>query len=48
MKVEDIPSDNTLRDHPLRKIDGSQALHVDLTIFKGIGTMMMRRKPTKS
>ena len=35
MKVEDIPSDNTLRDHLLRKIDGSQALHVDLTIFKG-------------
>ena len=34
MKVEDIPSDNTLRDHLLRKIDGSQALHVDLTIFK--------------
>ena len=35
MKVEDIPSDNTLSDHLLRKIDGSQALHVDLTIFKG-------------
>ena len=35
MKAEDIPSDNTLRDHLLRKIDGSQALHVDLTIFKG-------------
>ena len=35
MKVEDIPSDNTLRDHLLRKIDGSQALHVDLTIYKG-------------
>ena len=35
MKVEDIPSDNTLPDHLLRKIDGSQALHVDLTIFKG-------------
>ena len=35
MKVEDIPSDNTLRDHLLRKIDGSQALHVDLTILKG-------------
>ena len=35
MKVEDIPSDNTLRDHLLRKIDGSQALHVDLAIFKG-------------
>ena len=35
MKTEDIPSDNTLRDHLLRKIDGSQALHVDLTIFKG-------------
>jgi len=33
MKVEGIPSDNTLRDHLLRKIDGSQALHVDLTIF---------------
>ena len=35
MKAEDIPSDNTLRDYLLRKIDGSQALHVDLTIFKG-------------
>ena len=35
MKAEDIPSDNTLRDHLLRKIDGSQALHVDLTIFQG-------------
>ena len=35
MKVEDTPSDNTLRDHLLRKIDGSQTLHVDLTIFKG-------------
>ena len=35
MKVEDIPSDNTLRDHLLRKIENSQALHVDLTIFKG-------------
>ena len=35
MKAEDIPSDNTLRDHLLRKIDVSQALHVDLTIFKG-------------
>jgi len=35
MKAEDIPSENTLRDHLLRKIDGSQALHVDLTIFKG-------------
>ena len=35
MKAEDIPSDNTLRDHLLRKTDGSQALHVDLTIFKG-------------
>ena len=35
MKAEDIPSDNTLRNHLLRKIDGSQALHVDLTIFKG-------------
>ena len=35
MKAEDIPSDNTLRDYVLRKIDGSQALHVDLTIFKG-------------
>ena len=35
MKVEDIPSENTLRDHLLRKIDGSQALHVDLAIFKG-------------
>ena len=35
MKAEDVPSDNTLRDHLLRKIDGSQALHVDLTIFKG-------------
>ena len=35
MKTEDIPSDNTLRDHLLRKIDGSQALHVDLTIYKG-------------
>ena len=37
MKVENIPSDNTQRDHLLRKIDGSQALHVDLTIFKGRG-----------
>ena len=35
MKAEDIPSDNTLRHHLLRKIDGSQALQVDLTIFKG-------------
>ena len=35
MKAEDIPSDKTLRDHLLRKIDSSQALHVDLTIFKG-------------
>ena len=35
MKVEDIPSDNRLRDHLLRKLDGSQALPVDLAIFKG-------------
>ena len=35
MKVEDIPSDNTLRDHLLRKIENFQALHVDLTISKG-------------
>ena len=34
MKPEDIPSEITLRDHLLRKIEGSQALHVDLTIFK--------------
>ena len=47
MKVEDIPSDNTLRDHLLRKIDGSQALHVDLTIFKGRDNDDKRR-PTKS
>eukprot|EP00435_Cladocopium_sp_Y103_P037133 s3088_g9.t1 len=35
MKPEDIPSDVTLRDHLLRKIEGSTALHVDLVIFKG-------------
>eukprot|EP00435_Cladocopium_sp_Y103_P035503 s1011_g9.t1 len=35
MKPEDIPSDVTLRDHVLRKIEGSTALHVDLVIFKG-------------
>eukprot|EP00435_Cladocopium_sp_Y103_P005054 s7239_g1.t1 len=35
MKPEDIPSDVTLRDHLLRKIEGSTALHVDLAIFKG-------------
>ena len=35
MKPEDIPADNTLRDHLLRKIEGSTALHVDLIIFKG-------------
>ena len=34
MKPEDIPSEVTLRDHLLRKIEGSQALDVDLTIFK--------------
>ena len=34
MKPEDIPSEVTLRDHLLRKIEGSQALHVDLAIFK--------------
>ena len=34
MKPEDIPSEVTLRDHLLRKIEGSQALRVDLTIFK--------------
>jgi len=35
MKPEDIPSEITLRDHLLRKIENPQALHVDLTIFKG-------------
>ena len=35
MKPEDIPSETTLRDHLLRKIENPQALHVDLTIFKG-------------
>ena len=34
MKPEDIPSEVTLHDHLLRKIESSQALHVDLTIFK--------------
>ena len=34
MKPEDIPSEVTLRDHLLRKIEGSQALRVDLTILK--------------
>ena len=34
MKPEDIPAEVTLRDHLLRKIEGSQALHVDLPIFK--------------
>ena len=35
MKPEDIRADSTLRDHLLRKIAGSTALHVDLVIFKG-------------
>ena len=35
LKPEDMPADSTLRDHLLRKIEGSTALHVDLTIFKG-------------
>ena len=34
MKPQDIPSDVTLRDHLLRKIEGSAALNVDLVIFK--------------
>eukprot|EP00435_Cladocopium_sp_Y103_P046494 s3561_g13.t1 len=35
MKPEDIPAENTLQDHLLRKIEGSTALRLDLTIFKG-------------
>ena len=35
MKPEGIPADVTLRDHLLRRIEGSTALHVGLTICKG-------------
>ena len=34
MKPQDFPSDVTLRDHLLRKIERFAALNVDLVIFK--------------